>query len=181
MCDEAGSSICGTLQAAVIATLYCSGLRISELLSLRPHHITERGGSTIVNVESGKGERQGWSVLMPDRGQLARWMQVRASLPGLPDDAPLFCCVSKGVVGRPLTRQAVDRAMKRCAEKAGVTKRVHPHGARHSHSVALYAAGAPQSAIQDQLRHVDPETTRRYLRDLGCIDSQRVLAGLSWG
>lgn len=177
--DEAGTSVCGTLTAAVIATLYCSGLRVSEVLALRPHHITEREGHTLVQVENGKGGRHGYSMLMPDRGQLSAWLSLRATL-DLPADAPLFCAVSSGSLGNPLNRSHVQRAMTRLAKRAGITKRVHPHGLRHTHSVHLYDKGAPMSAIQDQLRHRNASTTQRYLRDLGCIDSQRVLAGLSW-
>lgn len=179
LCDEAGSSPCGLLSAAIISTLYCSGLRVSEVLALRPHHIQERDTHVLVQVENGKGGRAGWSMLMPDRGQLRAWLSYRATLK-LPADAPLFCSISHGTQGNPIHRSHVGKVMTRLGRRAGITKRVHPHGLRHTHSVHLYAAGAPQSAIQDQLRHRDPETTRRYLRDLGCIDSQRVLAGLSW-
>jgi integrase/recombinase XerC len=179
MCDAAGTSTTGLRSAALVALLYCSGLRVSEALALRPHHIQEREGSTIIQVEHGKGGRAGWSVLMPDRGQLAAWMERRATF-DLPPDAPLFCSTSRSTLGNRMYRSGVQRVIRTLGAKAGITKRCHPHGLRHTHSVHLYSAGAPQSAIQDQLRHSDPETTRRYLRDLGCIDSRRVLAGLSW-
>lgn len=185
MCEEvaATESITGIRDAALISFLYNSGLRISEALAVTPNDLTHRDGVLVVNVKRGKGGRQGWSVVMPDKGQLAHWMAVRAGLDVKPTD-PIFCTISRGEKKTPGTRQdrkTVAARLKSIASRAGITKRVHCHGFRHSHAVALYANGAPMSTIQDQLRHAHPMTTQRYLRDLGCVDSARVLAGLKWG
>lgn len=185
MCDEVAEtgSAKGLRDAALIAFLYSSGLRISEALAVTPDDLTHRDGALVVNVKRGKGGKQGWSVVMPDKGQLSAWLKARSALPVSSTD-PLFCTISRGEVrrpGTPQTRGSVSTRLKRIAKQAGITKRVHCHGFRHAHAVHLYANGAPMSSIQDQLRHNFPLTTQTYLRSLGCVDSARVLAGLKWG
>ena len=184
MCEQAAESesITGLRDAALIAFLYCSGLRISEALAVVPRDIVTQGDVTKVNVRRGKGGRQGWSVLVQDRGQLAHWMAVRAGM-GLDPDAPIFCTISRGDVKVPGGRQdrsAVAKRLKRIGKAAGINKRIHCHGFRHSHAVGLYIKGKGQAVIMDQLRHAHPMTTARYLRDLGCLDSARELTGFSF-
>jgi len=60
-------------------------------------------------------------------------MGMRAKL-GVGADAPLFCTVSNdaGGLGRPLGSSSVRVMLNRNARKAGITKRVHPHGLRHT-------------------------------------------------
>lgn len=178
--EVSGESLSGIRDAALTWFLFATGLRISEALSLRRHSLeVDVDGDVLVNVEQGKGGSQGWAMMLGDAWVLDRWMRARDQL-GLGAGDYLFCAISSGSVGNPLDRSWASRMVKRLASRAGLTKRVHCHGLRHSHSVRLYQLGAPQSAIQDQLRHTDPETTRRYLRDLGCIDSRAVLKGLSF-
>lgn len=181
LCDEAAESntLTGIRDAALISFLYNSGLRISEALSVTPNDISERDGVTIINVRRGKGGRQGWSVLMPDKGHLAKWMKARSAL-GLKATDPLFCSTRMNIGGSLFTR-SVNTMLRRVSLRAGVSKRVHCHAFRHSHAVALYSNGAPISTIQNQLRHSHALTTQRYLNHLGCIDTARVLAGLKWG
>lgn len=178
--EAAGTSVTGMRDAALVQLLYATGLRISEALALQPVHLErDADGDVLVNVSRGKGGRQGWSLACGDLWAVGRWCRRRAAL-GLGDGDLLFAAVSKGTLGNQLDRSWAARMVKRLARKAEVAKRAHCHGLRHSHAVRLYQVGAPQSAIQDQLRHADPETTRRYLRDLGCIDSRKVLKGLQF-
>jgi integrase len=52
---------------------------------------------------------------------------------------------------------------KRLARKAGIDKRVHPHGLRHTMAAQLAAEGVPMNVIQAQLGHSSLATTSRYL------------------
>jgi integrase/recombinase XerD len=53
--------------------------------------------------------------------------------------------------------------MPRLARRAGIEKRVHPHGLRHTHAAELALEGQPMNLIQAQLGHSSLATTSRYL------------------
>jgi site-specific recombinase XerD len=58
----------------------------------------------------------------------------------------------------------VRNMLHRIGHKAGIDKRVHPHGLRHSHAAELAAEGVPVNVIQAQLGHSHLATTDVYLR-----------------
>ncbi len=60
----------------------------------------------------------------------------------------------------------VRALLPRLARKAGVEKRVHAHGLRHSHAAELAAEGLPTNLVQAQLGHSSLATTDRYLRHI---------------
>jgi hypothetical protein len=89
-----------------------------------------------IAVLEGKGAKR--RVVGIDRAALSYiqgWLELRAQR-GLSDDCPLFCTVSNdlGGAGRPMHSSAVREMLKLYARKAGVAKRVHPHGLRHTHA-----------------------------------------------
>jgi site-specific recombinase XerD len=63
---------------------------------------------------------------------LERWVDRRRAL-GLSGRRPVFCTLA----GEPLDTSYVRRFLPRLAAKAGVEKRVHPHGLRHAHAAEL--------------------------------------------
>jgi site-specific recombinase XerD len=56
--------------------------------------------------------------------------------------------------------------LKHRAAEAGITKRVHPHGLRHTMAFEMLMEGEPLGVIRDQLGHSELETTMRYLDHL---------------
>lgn len=147
----------GDRNRALVAVLYRAGLRLSEALALRPPDV-DSSASTIT-VKKGKGGKH--RVVGIDAiGLLAveRWMAHR-KVKGIPATAPLFCKMD----GTPWAPTAVREVLKAAASRAGITKRVHPHGLRHSHAVRLDEAGARVSAISRQLGHSSIATTSVYL------------------
>jgi integrase len=162
----------GIRHRALIALLYGSGLRISEALDLRPKDV-DLDGLTIV-VHGGKGDRRGVSALLPDAvDAIARWADMRARF-GVGAREPFFCTVGRGSAGsHPTTpggrlcREFVARMLNRLARRAGITKRVHAHGFRHSHADLLRRRGLDVEEIRRQLRHRTLEVTGRYLDHLG--------------
>ena len=147
----------GIRNRALIATLYRSGLRIGEALALRPKDVELHAGT--IRVLRGKGNRDRTVGL--DQGAAALldlWLARRTSL-GITGHSPVFCTLR----GQSLSPNYVRDALKRLALRAGVEKRVHPHGLRHTCAAELAAEGVPMNAIQAQLGHANLSTTSRYL------------------
>jgi site-specific recombinase XerD len=151
----------GLRNRALIALLYGSGLRLGEAQALRPHDVDlERG---IVHVRRGKGGKSRRSGLFRFAvPHLEAWLARRAEL-GAGDLAPLFCTLDSG----PIDQSYVRHLLPRLARKAGILKRVHAHGLRHSHAAELDRAGLRLKHISEQLGHARPSTTDTYLTRIG--------------
>jgi site-specific recombinase XerD len=87
-----------------------------------------------------------------------RWIDKRKEL-GLGRRSRLFCTLE----GKPIDTSYVRHLMKRLAAKAGIDKRVHAHGLRHTLAAELAAEHVPMNMIQAQLGHGSLATTSRYL------------------
>jgi site-specific recombinase XerD len=149
----------GVRDKALIMLLYRSGLRISEALALRPSGIVFADHSA--RVLHGKGDKatvRGFHASADDA--LIRWIDARKAL-GV-KGGPLFCTLDGG----PLSDRQVRDMLKRRAAKAGIDKRVHPHGLRHTYAEELLRAGADVVTIQKLLGHTSVAVTARYLDHL---------------
>jgi site-specific recombinase XerD len=153
----------GIRNRALIAVMYRGGLRISEALALRPADVSQQDGT--LRILHGKGDKARTVGL--DAGAmdtLARWADKRREL--RIRGGPLFCTLAGG----PVSAVYVRNMLKRIAAKAGVDKRVHPHGLRHTHAAELVREGTPVNVIRDQLGHSSLAVTDRYLRDIAPAD-----------
>jgi len=149
----------GVRNRALIMLLYRSGLRISEALALKPASISlERHTARVLH---GKGNKATVRGFHPSAGDaLAAWLDRRKAL-GL-RSGPLFCTLQGG----PLSDRYVRNMLKRLAAKAGIDKRVHPHGLRHTYAGELERAGMPVSTISKLLGHSSVAVTSVYLGHL---------------
>jgi site-specific recombinase XerD len=153
----------GIRNRALIAVMYRAGLRVSEALALRPAEVNTTDGT--LRVLHGKGDKARTVGL--DAGALdavARWMDKRRES-GF-RNGPLFCTLAGG----PLSAGYVRDMLKRQRAKAGIEKRVHPHGLRHTHAAELVREGVPINVIRDQLGHSSLAVTDRYLRNVAPAD-----------
>jgi len=153
----------GVRDRALITVMYRAGLRLEEALALKPADIDAANG--IVRVLHGKGDRA--RPVGIDDGALAvvqLWVDERKRL-GL-KNGKLFCTLA----GKPLSDSQVRQMVRRRAANAGITKRVHPHGLRHTHAAELAAEGVPVNVIQAQLGHTSLATTDIYLRHIAPAD-----------
>lgn len=147
----------GIRNRALITVLYRAGMRISEALALKPKDVDRRAGT--VRVLHGKGNKARVAGIDPSSfAAIDRWMDTRKDL-GLTGRSPLFCTLQ----GEPIDSSYVRHLMKRLARKAGIEKRVHAHGLRHSHAAELATEGHAMNLIQSQLGHSSLATTSRYL------------------
>ena len=116
----------GVRNRALIAVLYRAGIRLGEALSLQPKDLDSDAGT--LTVLHGKGDRRRTVGMDPGAfAMVERWMDVRRKR-GIRSRAPVFCTLD----GRPLKDAYVRALFPRLARKAGIEKRVHAHGLRHT-------------------------------------------------
>ena len=147
----------GLRDAAMLETLYATGLRVSELVQLRQSDVNlpERFLSTM-----GKGRKQ---RLVP-LGQRAHdritayLASARPALLGGRSSPALFVTHH----GRAMTRQGFWKLLGGYARAAGIRKRLSPHKLRHSFATHLVERGADLRAVQAMLGHADIGTTQIY-------------------
>lgn len=143
----------GLRYRAMLATCYGAGLRISEVLHLRPTDIDSR--RMVIRVCQGKGQKDRYVMLSPKLLALLReWWQVAR---------PRHWLFPSPVPTRPLTRNAVERACQRARRRGRFAKPVTPHGLRHAFAVHLLEAGTDLRTIQLLLGHRSLATTAGYL------------------
>ena len=147
----------GLRDRALLEVLYASGLRVSEAVALRGEQVDLAAGFVTVLGKGGKERvvplgRQARSAL---EEYLAR--ERPRLLRGRP--SPF---VFVGPRGRPLTRQAVWKLVRRRARAAGVGKKVSPHTLRHTFATHLLGGGADLRIVQTLLGHADIGTTQIY-------------------
>ena len=149
----------GIRNRALVWLLYRSGLRVSEALALR------RADADLtrhtLRVLHGKGDKATTRGFHPSATDaLARWTDTRKAL-GI-RGGTLFCTLSGG----PLSDRYVRNLLHRLAARAGIAKRVHPHGLRHTYAAELEMSGMPVSRISKLLGHSSIAVTSRYLDHL---------------
>lgn len=136
----------------LLEMLYATGLRVSELVSLKRGAVM-RDAAFLTVLGKGSKER---IVPMNDRARDA----VRAWVAELPPGLWLF--PAKGEEGY-LSRQVFARDLKGLAARAGIaTDRVAPHVLRHAFASHLLAGGADLRVVQMLLGHADISTTQIY-------------------
>jgi integrase/recombinase XerC len=156
-----GQSSTALRNRALIATLYRGGLRISEALALRPSDVDADSGELHIRKAKGRKSRR----VKLDAGALDTvnlWRERRKAL-GFAGRAPLFCGIKGAGAGGELKTAYIRRLLPKLAERAGIDKRVHAHGLRHSRAAELAGEGVPVNVIQDVLGHTSLSTTNTYL------------------
>ncbi len=147
----------GLRHRALITLLYRTGLRLGEALALQLKDLDLGVGS--VTVLHGKGDRRRTVGIDPGAVRVVEaWLERRRTL-GIAAAAPVFCTLA----GRPMQPSVVRSMLPRLARRAGISKRVHPHGLRHTHAYELMMEGVPIGIIQRQLGHMSLATTNTYL------------------
>jgi len=151
------SSAQGLRDRAMLETLYASGLRVSELVTLKTVQASLDMG--VVRV-LGKGSKERLTPLGEEAvSWIARYQrEARPQLLGARKSDALF------VTGRggPMTRQAFWGLVKRHAATAGIKRDISPHTLRHAFATHLINHGADLRVVQLLLGHADISTTQIY-------------------
>ncbi len=147
----------GWRDRALLELAYGAGLRVSELCGLTLPDLWLP--DALVRV-LGKGSKErlvpiGRSVIA------AIAVYLNQTRPGL-DQGNSQNRLFLNARGTPLSRVGAWGIVKRCATRAGITKRVTPHTLRHSFATHLLEGGADLRAVQEMLGHADLSTTQIY-------------------
>jgi site-specific recombinase XerD len=168
----------GIRMRALIGVMYGAGLRVNEALALRPHDVDLQAGT--VRIRHGKGDKARVVGIDPHAAALLEtWMHHRKTL-GVNGRHLIFCTYSKNDLGGPMSDRYVRTAMAKLGEKAGIAKRVHPHGLRHSLAFAMATEGTPTHEIQAALGHSSLAVTDRYVRHLAATDVVARMRAREW-
>jgi integrase/recombinase XerD len=171
----------GVRNRALFTLLYKSGLRLGEALAFRPGDIDHAEHSIrLRHTKAGQPQTRYYHASAQDA--LNAWLARRAEA-GVNGRNPVFCTIHDGPTdrftpGRPLAQNSVRLTLKRLAEKAGVEKRVHPHGLRDAFAVDLQRQGVAVSAISKLLGHASVASTDAYLGKLTNGEAGKILAAV---
>lgn len=146
---------------AILAMLFSTGLRVSELCSLNRDIDLSKDEFTI----RGKGEKLRIVFLSPEaRSATVSYIKTRTDM-----DEALFVQAGPQAVKREekneslrLTPRSVERLVKQIAIEAGISKKVTPHTVRHSFATDLLRNGADIRSVQMMLGHSNIATTQIY-------------------
>lgn len=161
----------GVRNSALITLMYRTGLRVAEALSLYQKDI-DREEILVL----GKGGKHRPVPLPPSaRTAIDHWLTIRKDL-GIMGRVPVFCTLA----GRKLSSPYVRTMIKRMGERAGIEKRVHPHGLRRAMACHLMDRGASMLVIQGLLGHESLSVTAKYLREINGAYLRKALSEVNW-
>ena len=147
----------GLRDRAMLELLYASGLRVSELVTVKVHEVSTQDG--VVRV-TGKGSK---TRLVPMGQEAASWIDQYLKY-ARPEILQKKLCDALFVTNRAdmMTRQAFWYLIKRYALMAGIHKHMSPHVLRHAFATHLLNHGADLRVVQMLLGHSDISTTQIY-------------------
>ena len=148
----------GIRDRAMLELLYATGIRVSELISLKLSDVNL--GASYIHCQDLNRER-----IIPF-GSMAKnilKVYVREARPAMVDnevEEVLFTNCN----GTPMSRQGFWKLLKKYAKNAGIQTDITPHTLRHSFAAHLVANGADLRSVQEMLGHSDISTTQIYAR-----------------
>lgn len=151
--------------AAVMALLYGSGLRISEALGLKHRDLPDLETGDVLIVTGKGGKTRMVPVLKSVLALIHDYVSVCPH--ALAPDDPLF----RGAKGGPLSPRIIQLAMARLRGALGLAETATPHALRHSFATHLLARGGDLRAIQELLGHASLSTTQIYT----AVDAERLM------
>ena len=151
------NSPAGMRDSTLMEVLYASGIRVSELISIKRADVNTEMGFIRV---SGKGSKE---RIVPITDFVAKKLDhyvkdIRPQLLKGDDNEDLFITNR----GRGFTRQGLWKTIKKYETLSGISKNITPHTFRHSFATHLIENGADLRAVQEMLGHSDISTTQIY-------------------
>ncbi len=147
----------GIRDRAMLELLYATGIRVSELISLKVKDMNI-GMEYVICHEKSKDRIIPFGSAAKEA--LAVYLEkTRSNMVGEGDNEYLFVNCS----GKPMSRQGFWKLIKFYADKAGIEKEITPHTFRHSFAAHLLEKGADVQAVQKMMGHADVSTTQMYV------------------
>jgi integrase len=146
---------------AILHVALDTGLRVSEICALQLRDVIVDGGHASLIVRDGKGgKKRGVKLGTALQEHLSTFIEQKAEAgEPLEAGAPLFISARHG----PLTRTAVYRVFRSCADAVGIPERFSIHSCRHTYASMLYRASSYNlRLVQKQLGHRSIQTTQIY-------------------
>ncbi len=152
------SDLKGMRDKAMLEVLYATGIRVTELISLKVEDINL--SSEYIKCTKGKRTR-----VIPLGSQAIEALKIymekgREAMILTPEEDAFFVNCS----GKPMTRQGFWKIMKYYSKKAGIEEDITPHMLRHSFAAHLIENGADLQSVQEMLGHSDISTTQIYAK-----------------
>jgi len=164
----------GVRNRALVALLYCAGLRLEEALRLAVDDVELERGAVRVRGRCARSAH----LFPAARPYLEAWLALRGHL-GLAARAPLFCTLDGGALAPAYVRAMLARL----ARRAGLSTRVHAHGLRHAFAARAAGAGLGTAALAEQLGQRSARSAARALAAHG-VSARRSgsasIAALPW-
>jgi integrase/recombinase XerD len=147
----------GLRNRVCLELLYSSGLRISELLSMKINDL--KMSESLISI-IGKGNKQRLVPFgMKARRAIEEYIDLGRPMILKTRSSPLFILNARG---KKLSRMGFSKILRKYLIRSGVKKRVTPHTFRHSFATHLLEGGADLRVVQELLGHADISTTQIY-------------------
>lgn len=144
----------GLRNRCMLELMYRAGLRVGEVVALKPRDVDVKRG--VARVHDGKG---GDGTAYFDAETLVvlldQWKSLRRALP---KTELLFCTLQ----GQPVSVRYIQQMVQRMRQRAGITAICTPHVLRHTFATELLEEGFSLREVQDAVRHADVSTTQIY-------------------
>ena len=145
---------------AIFSTLYDSGIRLGELLTMRIRDVDFDEVGALLKVTGKTGYRQ-VRVVGNSIPYLRAWIEIHPK--GKNKDSVIFCNLSEGIRGRMLTHHDVYSIFKKVSRRAGITRRINPHLFRHTRATIL-ASKVTEAPLESQMGWVHgSKQTKTYV------------------
>jgi integrase/recombinase XerD len=140
---------------AVLMVAYGAGLRVSEVVRLKPEHIESSADRMMIRVEQGKGRKDRYTVLFQWVLDALRayWREYHPAIWLFPGEDPR----------RPIAVGTAQKIYYQARDAAGITRGRGIHTLRHCFASHLLEAGVDIYTVKRLLGHADLSTTAGYL------------------
>jgi len=146
---------------AILVLLFGCGMRVSDVLNLRPENIDRF--NNVIHIIGGKG---GKDRITPLGEKILKILEDYYK-----EYRPKSGYMFDGQFGGQYSQRSINLFIKEIGRKAGIKKHLHSHLGRHSYASQLYSTGTDLSKIGTILGHKSDKTTRIYAKTTPSIIS----------